>query len=140
MHGLEEISEKTYNGYFVDLFVRMSNAVAVRGVTDALRPLLTECAQINMYKKFGYSVYRQVIGYYSGHQPEDAYGDLTRFATRFTAVDFCSPTDMRLALPRDTKKESIVPLDPLQGGWPADTNIVGSRPLLLVGDRVCGHV
>ena len=30
---------------------------------------------INMYKKFGYSVYRQVLNYYSGE--EDAYGART---------------------------------------------------------------
>ena len=42
-----------------------------------------------MYKKLGYSVYRQVIGYYSGE--EDAY-------------------DMRKALPLDKEKLSIVPL------------------------------
>eukprot|EP01043_Picozoa_sp_COSAG02_P079223 COSAG02_NODE_18222_length_952_cov_2.724502_1_plen_76_part_00 len=53
------------------------------------------CAQINMYKKFGYSVYRQVVGYYSGPNSEDAY-------------------DMRKALPRDTQKRSIIPLDPLE--------------------------
>lgn len=29
MHGLEEISEKTHNAFFVDLFVRVSNTVAV---------------------------------------------------------------------------------------------------------------
>jgi len=61
-----------HNGYFVDLFVRVSNRVAV-----------------DMYKKFGYSVYRQVIGYYSGE--EDAF-------------------DMRKALPRDVNKKSIIPL------------------------------
>jgi len=57
---------------FVDLFVRVSNAVA-----------------IGMYKKFGYSVYRQVIGYYNGE--EDAY-------------------DMRKAMPRDVEKKSVVPM------------------------------
>eukprot|EP01119_Soliformovum_irregulare_P018615 TRINITY_DN5752_c0_g1_i1.p1 TRINITY_DN5752_c0_g1~~TRINITY_DN5752_c0_g1_i1.p1 ORF type:complete len:173 (-),score=18.92 TRINITY_DN5752_c0_g1_i1:211-729(-) len=72
MHILEEMSEKVYNGYFVDLFVRYSNQVA-----------------INMYKGFGYSIYRQVIEYYSGE--EDAY-------------------DMRKALPRDVDKKSIIPL------------------------------
>ncbi|KAI9472908.1 hypothetical protein BDB00DRAFT_897782 [Zychaea mexicana] len=40
MNLLEEVSEKTYNGRFVDLYVRVSNAVA-----------------IGMYRKFGYSVY-----------------------------------------------------------------------------------
>lgn len=48
-------SVRSYDGYFVDLFVRISNAVAIQ-----------------MYKKFGYTVYRQVINYYSGE--EDAYG------------------------------------------------------------------
>ena len=62
----------SHRGYFVDLYVRMSNDVA-----------------IGMYKKLGYSVYRQVIGYYSGE--EDAY-------------------DMRKALPRDVHKKSIIPL------------------------------
>jgi N-terminal acetyltransferase B complex catalytic subunit len=46
MNSLESISEHFHNGYFVDLYVRMSNAVA-----------------IGMYKKLGYSIYRQVIGY-----------------------------------------------------------------------------
>jgi N-terminal acetyltransferase B complex catalytic subunit len=54
---LEEVSEKVYNGYFVDLFVRKSNAVA-----------------IEMYTKFGYSVYRTVLEYYTGPDGEDAYG------------------------------------------------------------------
>ena len=48
-------------GFFVDLFVRVSNQVAV-----------------NMYKQLGYSVYRTVIEYYSasnGEPDEDAYGE-----------------------------------------------------------------
>lgn len=48
----------SYNGYFVDLFVRQSNKVAIK-----------------MYEKFGYTVYRRVIDYYSGSfGDEDAYG------------------------------------------------------------------
>ena len=43
--------------YFVDLFVRVSNKVAV-----------------DMYHRLGYSVYRTVLEYYSGDQDEDAYG------------------------------------------------------------------
>ncbi|KAK9720726.1 N-alpha-acetyltransferase 20 [Basidiobolus ranarum] len=74
MDILEEVSEKTYNGYFVDLFVRASNKVA-----------------IGMYEKFGYTVYRRVLGYYSGVDSEDAF-------------------DMRKALARDVKKESVIPL------------------------------
>uniref|UniRef100_A0A915PSS0 N-alpha-acetyltransferase 20 n=1 Tax=Setaria digitata TaxID=48799 RepID=A0A915PSS0_9BILA len=55
MHTLEEISE-TKKCYFVDLFVRVSNSVA-----------------INMYKSLGYVVYRRIIDYYSGENEEDAY-------------------------------------------------------------------
>ncbi|CAN0410093.1 unnamed protein product, partial [Discosporangium mesarthrocarpum] len=51
-----QVSECVYNAYFVDLFVRVSNALA-----------------LNMYQSFGYSVYRRVLGYYSGE--EDAYGE-----------------------------------------------------------------
>ena len=71
MGMLEQGSERC-RGWFVDLFVRKSNALA-----------------IDMYTKMGYSVYRQVIGYYSG--TEDAY-------------------DMRKALSRDVEKKSIIPL------------------------------
>jgi len=56
----------------VDLYVRISNASA-----------------IEMYNKFGYTIYRQIIGYYSGE--EDAF-------------------DMRKALARDVHKKSIVPI------------------------------
>merc|ERR1719231_174313 len=40
MDSLENASQYTYDGYFVDLFVRVSNSLA-----------------INMYEKFGYTVY-----------------------------------------------------------------------------------
>ncbi|XP_060594079.1 N-alpha-acetyltransferase 20-like [Ruditapes philippinarum] len=55
MSNLEEISEKK-RCFFVDLFVRVSNKVAV-----------------DMYNKLGYSVYRRVIEYYSGEVDEDAF-------------------------------------------------------------------
>ncbi|KAJ3081793.1 acyl-CoA N-acyltransferase [Rhizoclosmatium globosum] len=75
MDVLENVSEKVYNTYFVDLFVRASNSVA-----------------IGMYKGFGYTIYRTVLGYYSGPSDnENAY-------------------DMRKALPRDVKKKSIIPM------------------------------
>lgn len=48
------------NTYFVDLFVRVSNEVA-----------------INMYKNLGYIVYRTVLEYYSGDPEENAYGNLS---------------------------------------------------------------
>eukprot|EP00037_Helgoeca_nana_P014604 m.136345 g.136345 ORF g.136345 m.136345 type:complete len:184 (+) comp22627_c0_seq1:33-584(+) len=59
MDGLERISDSTYNAYFVDLFVRKSNDVAVE-----------------MYNKFGYEIYRTVLKYYTGdtiEENEDAY-------------------------------------------------------------------
>ena len=72
MNSLEATSEHVFDAYFVDLFVRVSNSLA-----------------IGMYEAFGYSVYRRVLGYYSGS--EDAF-------------------DMRKALPRDTERKSVVPL------------------------------
>ena len=72
MGMLEDGSERCH-GWFVDLFVRKSNQLA-----------------IDMYSKMGYTIYRRVIGYYSGE--EDAY-------------------DMRKPLSRDVDKLSVVPLD-----------------------------
>lgn len=72
MNFLEASSEKCYNGFFVDLFVRVSNNLAIL-----------------MYSNLGYTVFRQVLNYYSGE--EDAF-------------------DMRKALPRDKDKKSVIPL------------------------------
>lgn len=74
MNILEKLSEN-YKCYFVDLFVRRSNQVA-----------------ISMYKKFGYVVYRQVINYYSGE--EDAYDmrkALSMDVQRKSVVPLASP-------------------------------------------------
>ncbi|KAL7746584.1 N-alpha-acetyltransferase 20 [Sorochytrium milnesiophthora] len=57
MQVLEMVSEKIYNGYFVDLFVRVSNSVAIQ-----------------MYENLGYTVYRRVLDYYVGMNDEDAFG------------------------------------------------------------------
>lgn len=54
MKELESLCETAYGAYFVDLYVRVSNSLA-----------------IHMYKKFGYIAYRQVIMYYAGE--EDAF-------------------------------------------------------------------
>eukprot|EP00803_Ostreobium_quekettii_P002232 evm.model.scf_1004.2 EVM.evm.TU.scf_1004.2 scf_1004:22480-23007(-) len=54
MDMLEETTDKVCQAYFVDLFVRASNSVA-----------------IGMYEKMGYSLYRRVAAYYSGE--EDAW-------------------------------------------------------------------
>lgn len=63
MDELERVTDKVYRGYFVDLFVRVSNEIA-----------------IGMYEKLGYSVYRRVMEYYSGggfgdSEDEDAFGE-----------------------------------------------------------------
>ncbi|KAJ9445648.1 putative N-acetyltransferase complex ARD1 subunit [Diplonema papillatum] len=49
MECLENIATKVDRAYFIDLFVRKSNEVA-----------------INMYKQFGYIIFRTVTGYYQG--------------------------------------------------------------------------
>jgi len=57
-------SPSTHNGYFLDLFVRCNNLVA-----------------IEMYEKMGYTVFRRVVGYYQGigggPDGEDAFGELS---------------------------------------------------------------
>ena len=54
MDQLEMVSIKMHNAWFVDLFVRPSNKIAV-----------------GMYKQLGYIVFREIENYYSGE--EDAY-------------------------------------------------------------------
>lgn len=79
----------SYNGFFVDLYVRVSNAVA-----------------INMYRKLGYNVYRRVLGYYSGE--EDAYGGspLTarRSLPRVTTTPPVRPSALPLPVQTCTKR------------------------------------
>lgn len=55
MTELENVSERK-QAYFVDLFVRQSNHVAM-----------------TMYERLGYNVYRRVLDYYSGDPDEDAF-------------------------------------------------------------------
>lgn len=96
MDALEQVSEK-HNAYFVDLFVRVSNKVAV-----------------DMYKRLGYSVFRRVLEYYSGDPDEDAFGmsallqskDLSLITYPYSRLLF---SDMRKALSRDKLKKSIIP-------------------------------
>lgn len=54
MDFTETLSQDTYSCYFVDLFVRKTNTLA-----------------ISMYKRMGYIVYRTILNYYGGN--EDAY-------------------------------------------------------------------
>lgn len=65
MDLLELVSDQAYHGFFVDLFVRCNNNIA-----------------IGMYEGLGYSVYRRVREYYGsivgpgGKDEEDAFGKL----------------------------------------------------------------
>ncbi|KAJ7053360.1 N-acetyltransferase [Mycena amicta] len=74
---LEHVSEAIYRGYFVDLYVRCTNDLAIA-----------------MYEAMGYSVYRRVREYYvslggnRGRDEEDAF-------------------DMRKPLPRDHGRRSV---------------------------------
>mmetsp|Transcript_1987 Transcript_1987/g.4441 ORF Transcript_1987/g.4441 Transcript_1987/m.4441 type:complete len:182 (-) Transcript_1987:4157-4702(-) len=72
MKYLEDVTVQRHNGWFVDLFVRKSNQVA-----------------IGMYEKMGYVIYRKVRGYYSGPDSEDAYDmrkAMPRDATQATLI------------------------------------------------------
>ncbi|PFH48487.1 hypothetical protein AMATHDRAFT_76695 [Amanita thiersii Skay4041] len=78
MHLLELVSDDIYKAFFVDLYVRCANRVAV-----------------DMYEGLGYSVYRRVREYYGslgigkgGRDEEDAF-------------------DMRKPLSRDKERRSI---------------------------------
>ncbi|KAG6860104.1 hypothetical protein C0995_015715 [Termitomyces sp. Mi166 len=75
---LEMVSDEIYKGFFVDLYVRCANSVA-----------------IDMYEGMGYSVYRRVREYYGniglgkgGRDEEDAF-------------------DMRKPLSRDSRRRSV---------------------------------
>ncbi|KAI3637198.1 hypothetical protein MIR68_004904 [Amoeboaphelidium protococcarum] len=83
MNHLECVSQEFYDGFFVDLFVRVSNKVAVQ-----------------MYTSMGYVVYRRVLQYYSGcidPNGSSASGDEDAF-------------DMRKSLRRDPQRLSMIPL------------------------------
>ncbi|VDB82885.1 unnamed protein product [Peniophora sp. CBMAI 1063] len=80
MKFLERVSDDVYHGYFVDLYVRCENLVAIA-----------------MYEGFGYSVYRRVKEY---------YGSLGRGAG---GADEEDAFDMRKPLSRDPGRRSVRP-------------------------------
>lgn len=78
---LEHITAvKPHETLFVDLFVKVTNAVARQ-----------------LYEKIGYSVYRRVVGYYGRTYPTD----------RNKIDDEIDAFDMRKALPRDVDKTTV---------------------------------
>eukprot|EP01090_Pellita_catalonica_P016244 TRINITY_DN4597_c0_g1_i2.p1 TRINITY_DN4597_c0_g1~~TRINITY_DN4597_c0_g1_i2.p1 ORF type:complete len:152 (+),score=26.60 TRINITY_DN4597_c0_g1_i2:46-501(+) len=83
MYLLEEISEKMHDAYFVDLFVRYSNNVAV-----------------GMYKKLDYIIYHQVEKYYSGKPAEDAY-DMRKALPRDVNKKSVVPPERQLIKPNE---------------------------------------
>jgi N-terminal acetyltransferase B complex catalytic subunit len=95
MDLIELVSEKVYKGYFVDLYVRCTNEIA-----------------IYMYERMGYSVYRRVRDYYnfssyvesSGQNAADAFGTFS-VCSRIQNSEIVA--DMRKPLPRDMGKRSI---------------------------------
>jgi N-terminal acetyltransferase B complex catalytic subunit len=93
---LEMVSEEIYKGFFVDLYVRCANTVA-----------------ITMYEGMGYSVYRRVREYYGnlgvgkgGRDEEDAFGGSRRYSLQVYTLTH-SPLDMRKPLSRDVQRRSI---------------------------------
>lgn len=70
-HELQFIFSNRKRTFFVDLFVRVSNKVA-----------------INMYTNLGYIVYRTVLEYYSGDPDEDAFGKLPIITSFQFAINF----------------------------------------------------
>jgi len=97
MNLLELVSDDVYKGFFVDLYVRCTNDLA-----------------INMYEGFGYSVYRRVEQYYgslglgkAAKDEEDAFGKCIR--TLFERSPCSQPlsADMRKPLSRDPHRRSV---------------------------------
>lgn len=77
MDYLEEVTHKIHDGWFVDLFVRSKNNIA-----------------ISMYKNLGYDLYQTVYKYYSGtekHPAEDAH-DMRKSMPRDTTGVTSKPT------------------------------------------------
>ncbi|KAI0091070.1 N-acetyltransferase [Irpex rosettiformis] len=78
MDLLENVSDQVYKGYFVDLYVRCNNYVAIK-----------------MYEGLGYSVYRRVREYYES------------LGLGKTAKDEEDAFDMRKPLSRDPGRRSV---------------------------------
>ena len=73
MQWLEDVTANRHNGYFVDLFVRKSNEVA-----------------IGMYRRMGYDVYQVVAKYYA--EPEEDSFDMRKSMPRDPGKITMQPT------------------------------------------------
>ena len=69
MQTLEKVTEDYHEAYFVDLFVRASNKVA-----------------IEMYERFGYTAYRRVLNYYGEEDAFDMRKACKRDVTKSSVV------------------------------------------------------
>eukprot|EP00541_Cyclophora_tenuis_P019394 CAMPEP_0116545798 /NCGR_PEP_ID=MMETSP0397-20121206/2872_1 /TAXON_ID=216820 /ORGANISM="Cyclophora tenuis, Strain ECT3854" /LENGTH=173 /DNA_ID=CAMNT_0004070159 /DNA_START=104 /DNA_END=622 /DNA_ORIENTATION=+ len=99
MDDLETKCIQVYNAYFVDLFVRASNQLAIK-----------------MYEKFGYVTYRRVLGYYSGDDPEDAL-DMRKALPRDVKKKSIIPLDHPIR-PEDLNGRSgVAALTPIAFPW-----------------------
>jgi len=90
MKEVEAASAALYRGYFVDLFVRTSNAAALA-----------------MYQRLGYAVFRRILGYYGGEAgAEDAF-DMRVACARNAGrrIDCMTP------LPRPVRSHELWPTD-----------------------------
>lgn len=94
---LEMVSEEIYKGFFVDLYVRCANIVA-----------------IGMYEGMDYSVYRRVREYYGtlgigkgGRDEEDAFGMSCLISSPLFLKNLL--LDMRKPLARDLNRRSVRP-------------------------------
>ena len=71
MDYLENISHHVHKAFYVDLFVRPSNTIAV-----------------DMYHKLGYKDYQTVFKYYSSDEgkAEDALGNIFNFIINYSYI------------------------------------------------------
>jgi N-terminal acetyltransferase B complex catalytic subunit len=101
MSLFELVSDEIYKAFFVDLYVRCANVVA-----------------IDMYEGLGYSVYRRVREYYGNigvgkarRDEEDAFGESTPvFSGLCVSPSVLIPDlDMRKPLSRDPNRRTVRP-------------------------------
>lgn len=101
MDLLEQVSDDAHQGYFVDLYVRPSNEVAV-----------------GMYERMGYSVYRRVKEYYGAlsiagggneTKAEDAFGESNYMNELSIILKLIHDQDMRKPLSKDPHRKSVRP-------------------------------